>query len=620
MLRIREVAQPNAAAAGVPRLSTAAASAEIVRDFADPYLELVRLLREAAEIEHALMVQYLYGAYSLKPTYVGVRGFSAPSPNHLLGVAIQEMQHLEKVNRMLGELGSAPNLIRQGFPYEPDIYPFPLNLEPLSRVTLAKYVYTEAPAGKLDRDNPDNAEPDAQAFLDRLDAALGDVRPNHVGSLYQAIIDRTNDVIAAALPGLPDLSAWPDRMSAIKGEGESDHGHFGFFRSVFLGTHAGFGGHPDPWALPPDHPDYPAVDLGTNPSALDGNPNTISTDGGRRRLAWLSDLHYWIILALLDLGYRSGLPAASARAKRHMTSALAALGAHLATLGVGLPFDPLSAGYALGRDTPTTVRVLRALVREAENVTAEVHDLLPNGFPTTLTTDTLAALDQMAPENDGVGGGAGGGGGGPVDQVATDFWFTYDDHFLFNPPPQVIAAYAALGDIDGPLTQFTQTRAAGTFPAAFRTAVEPLRAGLTALSTEQLAIVDQFYAADDAALQGAFEHFGCGDLFDDRRPPGNKVHMMDSSGPANPPIGYHRWHASIRAMTELGIDADRWNTIDRFVALAWAIHAETQPTQDAHNSPVVAQRLIALRNNWLNRTPDELDDAFDAFPFPAVTP
>jgi len=621
MLRIREVAQPNAAAAGVPRLSTAAASAEIVRDFADPYLELVRLLREAAEIEHALMVQYLYGAYSLKPTYVGVRGFSAPSPNHLLGVAIQEMQHLEKVNRMLGELGSAPNLVRQGFPYEPDIYPFPLNLEPLSRVTLAKYVYTEAPAGKLDRDNPDNANPDAQAFLDRLDAALGDVRPNHVGSLYQAIIDRTNDVIAAALPGLPDLSAWPDRMSAIKGEGESDHGHFGFFRSVFLGTHPGFGGRPDPWALPPDDPDYPAVDLGTNPSALEGNPITIPADAGRRRLAWLSDLHYWIILALLDLGYRSGLPTASARAKRHMTAALAPLGAHLATLGVGLPFDPLSAGYALGRDTPTTVRVLRALVREAENVTAEVHDLLPNGFPTTLTTDTLAALDQMAPANGGgVGGGAGGGGAGPVDQVATDFWFTYDDHFLFNPPPQVIAAYAALGDIDGPLTQFTQTRAAGTFPAAFRAAVEPLRAGLTALSAEQLAIVAQFYADDDAALQAAFEHFGCGDLFDDRRPPGNKVHMMDSSGPANPPIGYHRWHAIIRAMTELGIDADRWNAIDRFVALAWAIHAETQPTQDAHNPPVVAQRLVALRNNWLNRTPAELDDAFDAFPFPAVTP
>ena len=118
--------------------------------------------------------------------------------------------------------------------------------------------------------------------------------------------------------------------------------------------------------------------------------------------------------------------------------------------------------------------------------------------------------------------GGGGGGGPAADQVASDFWFTYDDHFLFNPPPQVLAAYAALGDIDAPLTQFTQTRATGTFPADFRTAVEPLRAGLTSLSTEQLAIIDQFYADDNAALQAAFEHFGCGDLFDDRRRPATK--------------------------------------------------------------------------------------------------
>ena len=95
-----------------------------------------------------------------------------------------------------------------------------------------------------------------------------------------------------------------------------------------------------------------------------------------------------------------------------MTSALAALGAHLATFGVGLPFDPLSAGYALGRDTPTTVRLLRALVHEADKVTAEVHDVLPNGFPTTLNTDTLAALDQIAPESGGEPGNGGGGGGG----------------------------------------------------------------------------------------------------------------------------------------------------------------------------------------------------------------
>ena len=38
------------------------AHAQIMRDFMHPKLELTRLLHEAAEIEHALMAQYLYAA------------------------------------------------------------------------------------------------------------------------------------------------------------------------------------------------------------------------------------------------------------------------------------------------------------------------------------------------------------------------------------------------------------------------------------------------------------------------------------------------------------------------------------------------------------------------------
>jgi len=96
--------------------------------------------------------------------------------------------------------------------------------------------------------------------------------------------------------------------------------------------------------------------------------------------------------------------------------------------------------------------------------------------------------------------------------------------------------------------------------------------------------------------------------------------MMDSSGPANPPIGYHRWHALLRAMTLLGIDADRWNALDRLVALAWAIHAEAQPVQDAHNPPLPEARLAALRAHWLALGPDQLDAAFSVFPFPQPVP
>lgn len=616
MLRIRP--RPDTLSSVAPSAAAAMPGAEIVRDFEDPYLELVRLLREASEIEHALLVQYLYAAYSLRPAYVALQGFGFANANDLIGVAVQEMQHLQKVNELLGDLGAAPNLVRQDFPYEPDIYPFAFDLEPLSRTTLAKYVFTEAPARAFDRDDPANSGPDAQAFLDLIDAELGGVRPNHLGSLYGTIIDRTDDVIAAQIPGLPDLSGWPGRLEQIRDEGEGPH--FTFFKAVFLGQHPGFAGVADPWGLPRTDPAYPSTDIGTNPSAIVGHPQQIA-DETQRRIAWLSDLHYWLTLGLLDLGYRSGAPEAAGAAKAHMTRGLHRLGRHLATLGVGLPLDPLGMGYELGRDTASSVRTLRALTAEIETVTEQVRTALPADFPFTLTTTTRAALDAIVPApagGTGGGGAAGGGAATPPDlATAMDFWFTYDDHFLFHPPPEVLAAYGVIGGPDFPLDQFTATRQAGTYPAAFVAAVTPVRAGLVTLSTHQLAIVDQFFKDDAEGLQAAFEHFGYGDLVDDRRPPGNTVHMMDSSGPANPPIGYHRWHGVIRAMTELGVDAERWQAIGRLVALAWAVHAEAQPLQDRANPPLPLPRLTALRAHWLTRTPDELDAAFDRFPFPA---
>jgi len=598
--------------------AAAAAHDHIIAAFADPYLELLRLLREASEIEHALLVQYLYAAYSIKPAYADVRGFEFPSTNDLMGVAIQEMQHLEKVNRMLVAVGGAPNLVRQDFPYETDIYPFELNLEPLSRTTLARYAYTEASASALDPADPANADPATQNFLAQLGAALGGVQPNRLGSLYARIIEVTDQVSALNLPGVGDLAMWKAQLNAIKGQGEV--GHFAFFRSVFMGTHPGMAARPDAWLLDPHDPAYPALDLGTNRSAFEGHPNGIA-DPEHRKIAWLSSLHYWLVLGLLDLSYRHGVPGASGRAKRHMIEALGPLGLHLATLGVGLPFDPLSMGYAFGVDLPGTVRVLRRLAEAARTTTAEVHDGLPVDFAFGMVDQTISTLDGVVPAG-GPGGGAGGGGGGPAGptlQAATDFWFDLDDRFLINRPPEVNQAFGIIRGPDFILGRFTARRQAGQFPAGFLADVTPLRAGLETISRLQLEIVDRHLTdADD--VRGAFEHFGCGDLFDDRRDPGMKVHMMDSSGPANPPIGYHRWHAIIRAMTVLGIDTDRWRSIDGPLALAWAIHAEAQPMQDTVNPTLPEARLAALRAHWLTRTEDELDAAFDVFPFPPPIP
>ena len=123
----------------------------IVRDFSNPRIEMIRLLREAAEVEHALMIQYLYAALSVKPAYHDLVGYGEPNTTDFLGVAIQEMQHLAAVNKLLVELGSPPHLERQDFPYEPDIYPFEFNLMPLSKRCSAMFMFTEAPAEALDR-------------------------------------------------------------------------------------------------------------------------------------------------------------------------------------------------------------------------------------------------------------------------------------------------------------------------------------------------------------------------------------------------------------------------------------------------------------------------------------
>lgn len=199
-----------------------------------------------------------------------------------------------------------------------------------------------------------------------------------------------------------------------------------------------------------------------------------------------------------------------------------------------------------------------------------------------------------------------------------EFWFTLDDRFLFRPSPDIVAAYGTIGMPDTITNLRVEHRANGTYPDGFKADVAPMRDALALLSTKQLEIFDRFLGSEVDAIRQAFEEFGQGIHFDDRRPPGTKVHMMDASGPTNPAVGYHRWHAIIRAQVVLGIDADRWTEIDRCLGLGWAVQSEAQPVQGTSaNPPMDAGRVTTLRDRWMARTPDEIDAAFDSVPFPA---
>ena len=126
----------------------------------DPFLELVRLLTEAGSLEHTLMISYLYALFSLKERYATVRGSvslhlfmehrvgsdpeepGAATRHSFLDVAIEEMQHLSLVNQLLGHLGAAPIMMPHQFPMAADIYPFEIDLEPLSREIAANPSYS----------------------------------------------------------------------------------------------------------------------------------------------------------------------------------------------------------------------------------------------------------------------------------------------------------------------------------------------------------------------------------------------------------------------------------------------------------------------------------------------
>jgi hypothetical protein len=382
-------AEASIPAYGTKRPTSPVATGSVLRDFADPYVEIIRLLREAAEIEHALMIQYLYAAFSVKPAYAAIAGFGAPNSNDLLGVAVQEMSHLRQVNSLLVALGAAPNLIRQDFPIRHDVYPFEFNLEPLSQKSIAKYMYTEAPPAALDRRQAKS--PAERKVLDLLDRVLGQgARINHVGSLYAAVIG-TLDEYTSVSKEHADLKTWLPKLAQIQREGEEDH--FEFFKRLFLGTHEGFKGHPAIWSLSPNDPAYPARPLPVNPSAFFGHENQIQ-DPLALSLAWLGNLHYWTILLLSDFAYCEAAPEYAVLAKQQMMGPFMSLARHLPTLGAGMPYEPLSTGYAPCHEDAAALKFIACMVREANVLARGLKDQLPADYPLSVGEETLNALSE----------------------------------------------------------------------------------------------------------------------------------------------------------------------------------------------------------------------------------
>jgi hypothetical protein len=115
---------------------------------------LIYMLCEAAELEHGIMCQYLFAAFSLKQRED--EGLTAEALEAVLRwrkaiahVATEEMLHLALVQNLLSAIGSAPHLARPNLPAPARHYPAGVNLTlvPFGEPALRHFIFLERPEG-----------------------------------------------------------------------------------------------------------------------------------------------------------------------------------------------------------------------------------------------------------------------------------------------------------------------------------------------------------------------------------------------------------------------------------------------------------------------------------------
>jgi CDGSH-type Zn-finger protein len=115
---------------------------------------LIYMLCEAAELEHGIMCQYLFAAFSLKQsTGEGLTDAELDIVRRwrqqVSHVATQEMLHLALVHNLLSAIGAAPHLVRPNLPAPASHYPagVQLALIPFGEQALRHFMFLERPEG-----------------------------------------------------------------------------------------------------------------------------------------------------------------------------------------------------------------------------------------------------------------------------------------------------------------------------------------------------------------------------------------------------------------------------------------------------------------------------------------
>jgi hypothetical protein len=227
------------------------------------------VLSEAATLEHMIMCEYLFAAFSMKNSESeGIGSQELEKVRNWEGVitavAIQEMTHLALVNNMLVSIGHGPYFQHPNFPH-PSKYFGPnvrLALMPFGEQALKHFLHLERPEGMAVEGVPgfevmgDLTQPDAR----------GGILPQKqyfstVGNLYRGIEEGFKHLAAKlgedglflgasgpqatedlfGLPSLFRVTSLDSAARAIEGivemgegaRGDWEHSHFGMFLRVF---------------------------------------------------------------------------------------------------------------------------------------------------------------------------------------------------------------------------------------------------------------------------------------------------------------------------------------------------------------------------------------------------
>ena len=115
---------------------------------------LIYMLCQAAELEHGIMCQYLFAAFSMKQgedegLTTGELAAVTRWRKQISHVATQEMLHLALVQNLLSAIGAAPHMVRPNLPHQAGHYPagVQLALLPFGERALRHFMFLERPEG-----------------------------------------------------------------------------------------------------------------------------------------------------------------------------------------------------------------------------------------------------------------------------------------------------------------------------------------------------------------------------------------------------------------------------------------------------------------------------------------